>query len=161
MPVFVRPTGPQGAEAMGIAPHNLLRSVGFSQDTTLAVAKLIFSGFFDRHPNLKLIALHGGGVLPYLVGRFEVGDRVEFDHLREMKSKPANDLCQVCYDSITHELAPLHRLIEVAGASQVMLGTDWLHHVHEADVAVSRLDALPAAQPEAVRCGNAARAFGP
>jgi aminocarboxymuconate-semialdehyde decarboxylase len=41
-----------------------------------------------------------------------------------------------------------------------MLGTDWPHRVHEADVAVSRLDALPAAQGDAIRGGNAARIFG-
>lgn len=160
MPVLVHPTDPQGAEAMGIAPHNLFWSVGFTYDTTLAVAKMIFSGFFDRHPNLKLIASHGGGMLPYLVGRFEMGDRVEFDHLREMKRKPTDYLRHIFYDSITYDLAPLRYLIEVAGASQVMLGTDWPHRVHEADVAVSRLDALPAAQRDAIRSGNAARVFG-
>jgi aminocarboxymuconate-semialdehyde decarboxylase len=160
MPVLVHPTDPQGAEAMGIAPHNLFWSVGFTYDTTLAVAKMIFSGFFDRHPNLKLIASHGGGMLPYLVGRFEMGDRVEFDHLREMKRKPTDYLRHIFYDSITYDLAPLRYLIEVAGASQVMLGTDWPHRVHEADVAVSRLDALPAAQRDAIRGGNAARIFG-
>ena len=160
MPVLVHPTDPQGAEAMGIAPHNLFWSVGFTYDTTLAVAKMIFSGFFDRHPNLKLIASHGGGMLPYLVGRFEMGDRVEFDHLREMKRKPTDYLRHIFYDSITYDLAPLRYLIEVVGASQVMLGTDWPHRVHEADVAVSRLDALPAAQRDAIRGGNAARVFG-
>lgn len=160
MPVLVHPTDPQGAEAMGIAPHNLFWSVGFTYDTTLAVAKMIFSGFFDRHPNLKLIASHGGGMLPYLVGRFEMGDRVEFDHLREMKRKPTDYLRHIFYDSITYDLAPLCYLIEVVGASQVMLGTDWPHRVHEADVAVSRLDALPAAQGDAIRGGNAARVFG-
>ena len=160
MPVLVHPTDPQGAEAMGIAPHNLFWSVGFTYDTTLAVAKMIFSGFFDRHPNLKLIASHGGGMLPYLVGRFEMGDRVEFDHLREMKRKPTDYLRHIFYDSITYDLAPLRYLIEVVGASQVMLGTDWPHRVHEADVAVSRLDALPAAQGDAIRGGNAARIFG-
>ena len=160
MPVLVHPTDPQGAEAMGIAPHNLFWSVGFTYDTTLAVAKMIFSGFFDRHPNLKLIASHGGGMLPDLVGRFEMGDRVEFDHLREMKRKPTDYLRHIFYDSITYDLAPLRYLIEVVGASQVMLGTDWPHRVHEADVAVSRLDALPAAQRDAIRGGNAARVFG-
>jgi aminocarboxymuconate-semialdehyde decarboxylase len=160
LPVLVHPTDPLGAEAMGIAPHNLFWSVGFTYDTTLAVAKMIFSGFFDRYPRLKLIASHGGGTLPYLVGRFEMGDRVEFDHLREIRRKPSEYLRHIHYDSITYDLAPLRYLIEVAGASQVMLGTDWPHRVHEADVAVSRLDALPAAQREAVRGGNALRVFG-
>ena len=160
MPVLVHPTDPLGAEAMGIAPHNLFWSVGFTYDTTLAVAKMIFSGFFDRFSRLKLIASHGGGMLPYLVGRFEMGDRAEFDHLREMKRKPTDYLRHIYYDSITYDLAPLRYLIEVAGVSQVMLGTDWPHRVHEADVAIARLDALSADQCKAIRSGNARRVFG-
>ena len=99
-------------------------------------------------------------MLPYLIGRFEMGDRAEFDHLREMKRKPTDYLRHIYYDSITYDLAPLRYLIEVAGASQVMLGTDWPHRVHEADVAIERLDALPADHREAIRSGNARRVFG-
>jgi aminocarboxymuconate-semialdehyde decarboxylase len=159
LPVLVHPTDPLGAEAMGIAPHNLFWSVGFTYDTTLAIAKMIFSGFFDRYPNLKIIASHGGGTLPYLVGRFEMGDKVEFEHLREIQRKPRDYLRHIYYDSITYDLAPLKYLLDVAGSSQVMLGTDWPHRVHEADVAVSRLDALPAAERDAIREGNARRLF--
>lgn len=160
LPVLVHPTDPLGAEAMGIAPHNLFWSVGFTYDTTLAVAKMIFNGFFDRYPNLKLIASHGGGMLPYLVGRFEMGDRVEFDHLREIKRKPTDYLRHIHYDSITYDLKPLRYLIDVVGASQVMLGTDWPHRVHEADAAVSRLDALPDPERRAIAGENARRVFG-
>ena len=159
LPVLVHPTDPLGAQDMGIAPHNLFWSVGFTYDTTLAIAKMIFSGFFDRHPNLKVIASHGGGTLPYLVGRFDMGDRVEFDHLREIKRKPSDYLRHIYYDSITYDLAPLKHLLDVAGTSQVMLGTDWPHRVHEADVAVSRLEALPQAQRDAICAGNARRIF--
>jgi len=159
LPVLVHPTDPLGAEKMGIIPHNLFWSVGFTYDTTLAVAKMIFHGFFDRYPNLKLIASHGGGMLPYLVGRFEMGDRAEFDHLREMRRKPTDYLRHIYYDSITYDLAPLRYLIDVAGASQVMLGTDWPHRVHEADVAARRLEALPEAERHAISFGNARRVF--
>lgn len=159
LPVLVHPTDPLGAEAMGIAPHNLFWSVGFTYDTTLAISKMIFSGFFDRHPKLKVIASHGGGTLPYLVGRFEMGDKVEFEHLREMKRKPSDYLRHIYYDSITYDLAPLKYLLDVVGTSQVMLGTDWPHRVHEADVAVSRLDALPKADRAALCEGNARRIF--
>jgi len=160
LPVLVHPTDPLGAEAMGIAPHNLFWSVGFTYDTTLAVAKMIFGGFFDRFPNLKLIASHGGGMLPYLVGRFEMGDRVEFDHLREIKRKPTDYLRHIYYDSITYDLKPLRYLIDVVGLSQVMLGTDWPHRVHEADAAVSRLDALADSDRRAIAGENARRVFG-
>jgi aminocarboxymuconate-semialdehyde decarboxylase len=99
-------------------------------------------------------------MLPYLVGRFEMGDRVEFDHLREIRRKPTDYLRHIYYDSITYDLKPLRYLIDVVGASQVMLGTDWPHRVHEADVAVSRMDALPAAERQAIASENARRVFG-
>ena len=57
-------------------------------DTTLAITRMIFDGFFDLYPNLKLIAAHGGGALPYLVGRFEKGDEVELPERRRMQCKP-------------------------------------------------------------------------
>ena len=160
LPVLVHPTDPPGAELMDMTKFDLSWSVGFMFDTTLAITRMIFEGFFDQYPNLKIIASHGGGTLPYLVGRFEKGDEVEIPQRRQMKRKPTDYLRHIYYDSITYDLAPLRYLIEVAGAGQVMLGTDWPHRVHEADVAVSRLDALPAAQREAIRCGNAARVFG-
>ncbi|MDP3085653.1 MAG: amidohydrolase family protein [Rubrivivax sp.] len=76
-----------------------------------------------------------------------------------MKRKPSDYLRHIYYDSITYDLAPLKYLLDVAGTSQVMLGTDWPHRVHEADVAVSRLDALPKADRAAICEGNARRIF--
>jgi predicted TIM-barrel fold metal-dependent hydrolase len=46
------------------------------------------------------------------------------------------------------------------GASQVMLGTDWPHQVHDARGALGKIDTLGADQREAVRGGNALRVFG-
>jgi aminocarboxymuconate-semialdehyde decarboxylase len=88
-----------------------------------------------------------------------MGDRVEFDHLREIRRKPTDYLRHIYYDSITYDLAPLRYLIDVAGESQVMLGTDWPHRVHESDVAVSRLQALPDSQRHAIASDNARRVF--
>jgi len=160
LPVLVHPTDPPGAEVMDMTKYDLSWSVGFMFDTTLAITRMIFDGFFDLYPKLKIIASHGGGTLPYLVGRFEKGDEVEIAQRRRMKRKPTDYLRHIYYDSITYQPGPLQYLISVVGAGRVMLGTDWPHRVHEADVAVSRLDALPAAQREAIRCGNAARVFG-
>jgi len=38
-------------------------------DTSVAVARLIFSGIMDRYENLEIMTHHLGGTLPYLVGR--------------------------------------------------------------------------------------------
>ena len=77
LPVLVHPTDPPGVDLMDMTKFDLSWSVGFMFDTTLAITRMIFEGFFDQYPNLKVIASHGGGTLPYLVGRFEKGDEVE------------------------------------------------------------------------------------
>jgi aminocarboxymuconate-semialdehyde decarboxylase len=48
----------------------------------LAFARIMFDGFLDLYPSLRLIASHGGGALPYLVGRFDKGDEVEIPSRR-------------------------------------------------------------------------------
>ena len=72
LPVLVHPTAPPGVREMHMEAFNLIPPVGFMFDTTLAFAHMIFSGFLDKYPNLKLIAAHGGAALPYLAGRFDI-----------------------------------------------------------------------------------------
>ena len=58
--MLVHPTDPPGAELIDTTKFDLRWAVGFMFDTTLAVTRMIFEGLFDTHPNLKLIAAHGG-----------------------------------------------------------------------------------------------------
>jgi aminocarboxymuconate-semialdehyde decarboxylase len=160
LPVLVHPTDPPGVDAMDMTKFDLSWSVGFMFDTTLAITRMIFEGFFDQYPNLKVIASHGGGALPYLVGRFEKGDEVELPQRRQMKRKPTDYLRHIHYDSITYNLGALKYLISVVGEEQVMLGTDWPHWVHDTRGAFANTAQLPASQMRAVRGANAQRLFG-
>ena len=160
LPVLVHPTDPPGVDAMDMTKFDLSWSVGFMFDTTLAITRMIFEGFFDQYPNLKVIASHGGGTLPYLVGRFEKGDEVELPQRRQMKRKPTDYLRHIHYDSITYNLGALKYLISVVGEEQVMLGTDWPHWVHDTRGAFANTAQLPASQMRAVRGANAQRLFG-
>src|SRR5438034_2153673 len=72
LPVLVHPTAPPGAKELGLHEFQLTAPIGFTFDTSLAVARCIYDGFLDRFPNLKLIAAHGGGALPYLIGRLDI-----------------------------------------------------------------------------------------
>jgi aminocarboxymuconate-semialdehyde decarboxylase len=38
-------------------------------ESTLAVTRMIFAGLFERHPEMKLVIVHGGGNLVFLRGR--------------------------------------------------------------------------------------------
>ena len=63
LPVLVHPSAPPGVAEMGMHEFQLTAPIGFTFDTSLAIARCIYDGFFDRYPNLKLIASHGGGAL--------------------------------------------------------------------------------------------------
>ena len=160
LPVLVHPTDPPGVEVMDMKKFDLSWSVGFMFDTTLAITRMIFEGFFDQYPNLKIIASHGGGTLPYLVGRFEKGDEVEIPSRRQMKRKPTDYLRHIYYDSITYNPGALQYLISVVGADRVRLGTDWPHQVHDTTGAFANTEALSQPECDAVRSGNARRVFG-
>jgi aminocarboxymuconate-semialdehyde decarboxylase len=159
LPVLVHPTDPPGAQQMDMTKFDLSWSVGFIFDTTLAITRMIFEGFFDQYPNLKIIASHGGGALPYLAGRLSKGDDVEIPQRRQMKRKPIDYLRHIYYDCITYSPAALAFLISVVGADRVMFGTDWPHQVHDTPGALANTARLPSAQCEAVRGSNALKVF--
>jgi len=159
LPVLVHPTDPPGVDLMDMTKFDLSWSVGFMFDTTLAITRMMFEGFFDQYPNLKIIASHGGGALPYLVGRFEKGDEVEIPSRRRMKRKPTDYLRHIYYDSITYDLGALKHLISVVGADRVMFGTDWPHQVHDTKGAFENTAALSPAEQDAIRSANATRVF--
>ena len=160
LPVLVHPGEPPGADFMDMGRYDLSWSVGFIFDTTLAVTRMIFDGFLDRYPNLKLIVAHGGAALPYLVGRFEKGDEVELPQRRRMRLRPTAYLRRLWYDCITYDLGALRYLISVVGADRVLFGTDWPHQVHDVAGSLANTAALPPDQCDAIRGTNAIRLFG-
>ena len=159
LPVLMHPTAPPGMPDMDMRVYNLIASVGFMFDTTLAVARMIFDGFFDTYPNLKLIASHAGAALPYLVGRLDIC----FENMNACRVKidrpPAEYLRRIYYDAVTYRQESLNLCVEVGGADKVMYGSDYPHNIGDMKGCLSRIDALPEAQSKAVRSGNAMRIF--
>lgn len=49
---------------------------GWPYETSIAMSRLVFSGLFDRHPNLRIITHHLGGMIPYFDGRIGYGMEV-------------------------------------------------------------------------------------
>ena len=160
LPVFVHPAVPPGLQELDMRRYNLVASVGFMFDTTLAVARLIFDGFFDRYPNIKLIAAHAGGALPYIAGRLDICFENMPPCREKISQKPSHYLRRIYYDSVTFTQEALETCISVAGPENVLYGSDYPHNIGDMAGCLARVDALPADQRDAVRGANAARIFG-
>ena len=159
LPVLVHPSAPPGTAELDVMSYNLIASVGFMFDTSLAVARMIFDGFFDRYANLKLIAAHGGGTLPYIAGRLDIC----FDNMpacrEKISRKPSEYLKRIYYDSVVFQQESLELALKVGGDTNVLYGSDYPHNIGDRKGCLARVDALPPAQRVAVRGGNAMRIF--
>jgi len=159
LPVLVHPTAPPGVKELGFEVYNLTAAIGFMVDTTAAIARMIFDGFLDRYPHLKIIAAHAGATLPYLAGRLDIC----FDTMPACREKistpPSRYLKRLWYDTVTYQQESLALCLQVGGTDKVMYGSDYPHNIGDMTGILARVDALPAAEREAVRGTNAARLF--
>ena len=71
LPFLLHPISPPGLDCM--LELNLANVVGFMFETTLAAVRLVYAGVFERHPRLRMIFPHLGGLAPYLMGRLQWG----------------------------------------------------------------------------------------
>ena len=159
LPVLIHPTAPPATKHLDVTKYNLIASVGFMFDTSLAVSRMIFDGFLDRYPGLKLIAAHGGGALPYLAGRLDIC----FDNMpacrERISQKPSTYLKRIYYDGVVFQPESLELALKVGGEDKVLYGSDYPHNIGDMKGCLARVDALPPAQRDAVRGANAIRIF--
>jgi aminocarboxymuconate-semialdehyde decarboxylase len=159
LPVLVHPTTPPGATEMALDEFMLASAVGFMVDTTLAVGRMIFSGFLDTYPNLKIIAAHAGAALPYIIGRFDRMHEMRAAARQGIKDKPSDYMRRIYFDAVTYRLDALKLCLEIGGPDKLMYGSDFPHNIGDMKGCLERVDALPAANVKAVRSGNAERIF--
>ena len=159
LPVLVHPTAPPGTKELDVFRYNLIASVGFMFDTSLAVSRMIFDGFFDRHPKLKLIASHGGGTLPYIAGRLDICHANMPAARVRISAAPSTYLKKIYYDTVVFTPEALDLALRVGGDTNVLYGSDYPHNIGDMKGCLARVDALPPAIRDAVRGGNAMRIF--
>lgn len=102
----------------------LSNTVGQPVENAVALSHLIFAGVLDRHPGLRIVAAHGGGYLPTAIGRSDRAWRVR-PEARTCEHAPSSYLSKIWYDTVVHDTRALRTLVEVVGASQVVLGSDF------------------------------------
>jgi aminocarboxymuconate-semialdehyde decarboxylase len=106
---------------------------GLPFDTALMAAHLMFGGALDELPRLNVILAHGGGHLPYQIGRLAHGHQVRKEARANTPNSPLSLLRRFYFDALTHDADALRFLVEKAGADRVTIGTDAPYDMGEED----------------------------
>lgn len=161
LPVLLHPTVPPGVELLGMDQYALVPSVGFMIDTTLAVARMIYAGVFERYPGWPLIVSHAGATLPFIAGRLDQCHRFIPDARARISKPPSDYLQRLYYDTVTYDAEALLLAYKLAGPRQLLYGSDYPHTIGDMPGCAARIDALPIPEAEKamIRSGNARRIF--
>jgi aminocarboxymuconate-semialdehyde decarboxylase len=118
--VFLHPSGVPDVKRL--ADFYLPQLAGYPMETAIAVARLVFGRVIERFA-ITLCLAHGGGCVPSLRGRWDMGwDRKEV--ARSTPLPPSEYVDRLYYDTAVFNTTLLRRLVEDVGAGHVLLGTD-------------------------------------
>jgi aminocarboxymuconate-semialdehyde decarboxylase len=126
----------------GMNEYYLSNFVGFPLDTTLMVAHLMYSGALDELKDLKILLAHGGGYVPYQIGRFIHGFNVRPEPKTKTQTSPAELLRRFYFDALTHDPLAARHLIDRVGADRVVIGSDHPFDMGPPDL-MGGIDAIP------------------
>jgi 4-oxalmesaconate hydratase len=89
----------------------------FITTETLCILDMVRHKVFDKFPDLKVIVSHGGGSVPYQVGRWRSSfssEKIDFD----------TELRKFYYDSVLYDPDTLALLFKITGPDRCMFGTE-------------------------------------
>ena len=136
--------------------------IGNPLETTIALHYLIFDGVLERHPKLKLLAVHGGGYLGGYYGRIDHAWGARSDAHGDLPKPPTSYLKQIYVDTVVFSEGQLKALVETFGADHVVMGTDYPFDMADYDPIghVASIDAFDSATVGKIVGGNTKRILG-
>ena len=124
---YIHPIHPVGVEAM--TDYWLMPLVGFTFDTTLAAAKLVFSGVTERFARIRWVLAHLGGAIPYLAERLDRGYYAFKECRQNINRPPTEYLKDFYYDTVNFDTKALQLAIDFAGVDHLVAGSDYPHQI--------------------------------
>lgn len=139
-------------------------SLHFIQEETVAVWSLLNSDVFRDFPALKIVVTHGGGAIPYQVGRFLPADA------RRGGERYLDKLRRLYFDTCLYTQDAIELLLRTVGVDRALFGTEkpgtgsqrnpdtgeWYDDIH---LLVDRIEWLSDDDRSALMHGNAASLF--
>jgi aminocarboxymuconate-semialdehyde decarboxylase len=129
--VIIHPNG--FTEGQRLSRFYFNNIVGNPFETTLALHYLIFDGVLERHPNLKIFAMHGGGYLGAYSGRIDHAWGARSDCQANLPKPPTEYLKKVYVDTVVFTPDQLEALVKTFGVDHVIMGTDYPFDMLEYD----------------------------
>lgn len=134
---FMHPVrGPEPPDYLGedVSKFEIWNVFGWPYETAVAMARLVFTGIFDRYPKAILITHHLGGIVPFLSARIrylyeQFGSRTPGENYEEMLArmpKPPVDYFRMFYADIALNGAPrsIETGVDFFGIDRVVFGSD-------------------------------------
>ncbi len=155
--VFIHPGGNRDRR---FKRYHLWNSVGQAFEEAMAISSLMYDGVLETFPRLKICVSHGGGYMPYYMGRID-RNYIEKANTRINMSKPPIDYLRMLYfDSCVYDRSVLQHLVDKVGAERVLLGSDYPVGEPRPVEFVADTNALSAIQKEQIVRTNAAALLG-
>ena len=135
-------------------------SFGVPLEAGLAIMSIAYSGLLDRKPEARIGVTHGGGWVPYGVGRLLLRTAQGRDTDAEMTEPADLYLRRFYYDCLIHDELALELLVRRVGADRIMVGTDY---PYQGDIPggaanwIAGMGTLTTREKEMVLGGNAHR----
>ena len=137
MPVWMHPARPARRPDYPNEPvskYEIWQVLGWPFETSVAMARMVFSGFFERLPTLRIITHHCGGMIPYFAGRADTlwaqlgsrsADPAEAEVLQRLKKKPIEYFKMFYGDTVLGGSAAALRCgLDFFGAERVVFASD-------------------------------------
>ena len=116
--VFVHPMFVCGDDRLGA--YDMVNAIGRLADTSIAMTRLLYSGHLQKYPGINLIISHGGGALPYALGRLQRNNAIHPSQYADA----ADSFRRLYFDTVLFDPRALRFLCDLAGTDKVVLGSD-------------------------------------
>lgn len=124
LPILIHPHYGVGMAEMDGLGHAGPVALAFPFETTLAAMRLATGGVLARHPRLLVVLSHGGGTLPFLIGRLDAAWRSDPSQHVNLTHEPSQDLQRVVLDAVLFDPVAVQAAAALVGASRLAFGTD-------------------------------------
>lgn len=99
-------------------------SMHFINEETIAVYGLVNSTVFEDFPNLKILVSHGGGAIPYQMGRFESGTIRRAAGAKDNSLLFSERMKKMYFDTVLYTQEAIELLVKVVGPEQLLFGAE-------------------------------------